>query len=141
RDRGVGAAGICRAAGVGARGAVVSGAGRVGGRAVSAGDAIHRPGGAGGCRHGEEHGPSKRHWRRLVIPASRAESNPSRDWRLLSHRDVPIRETRRAPRSSNVHTATGMKRARVILLITLLAIGGVVTYWATTKPGPLVLTG
>jgi multidrug resistance efflux pump len=34
-----------------------------------------------------------------------------------------------------------MKRARVVLLITLLAIGGGITYWATAKPGALVLTG
>jgi HlyD family secretion protein len=34
-----------------------------------------------------------------------------------------------------------MKRARVVLFILLLAVGGAITYWATARPGPLVLTG
>ncbi len=34
-----------------------------------------------------------------------------------------------------------MKRSRIVLLAALVAVGGIATYFATAKPGPLVLTG
>ncbi|HEY4013420.1 MAG TPA: efflux RND transporter periplasmic adaptor subunit [Polyangiaceae bacterium] len=34
-----------------------------------------------------------------------------------------------------------MKQSRIVLLVLLVAVAGVITYFATAKPGPLVLTG